>query len=332
MSSKFSSMDADITFLTLSYATRLLASETELDNLIKIALDTLADFGRTNKIEFLDINSDKESAKVLGLYVKGEVSTPSDEVKIDGTPLEKIIESKRPDTIITPDGKERLYMPLIGSENHVIGVVILDLDKDKPLQDLEMQILVILTTLIAMSLEHTKFYNMAMFDGLTGLFVRRQFNAKMEEEIARVNRYGGKLGYFIVDIDHFKRFNDTYGHLQGDIVLQELSGVLRDSVRKGVDVACRYGGEELVVIMPSTGIEGAFEVAERFRINCEKHEFSGQDKPLKVTVSGGVAAIDSDTGISMNEFLQRADDMLYKAKESGRNKIIAWKPSEQPDK
>ena len=325
MSNEFTAIDADMTLLTLSYATRLLASETDLDKLIQIALDTLSDFGRSNRVEFISIEGDLNHATVLGRLTDGVFKKSDIEVSIEGTFLEKVLESKRPGTYKDSSGVGRLCMPLIGSENNVDGLVILDLTDDEQLKDLEMQILVILTTLIAISFEQTKYYQMAMFDGLTGLFVRRQIDAKLQEEMARVRRYGGVVSIFMVDIDNFKQVNDTYGHLQGDIVLQELAGVLRKTVRKDVDIPCRYGGEELVTIMPNTDAEGAYELTERFRRNCEKFKFSGQKKPLKVTVSGGVATFDSVTDITLEQFIERADTVLYEAKEAGRNKVISWK-------
>jgi len=320
----FTPINTDITFLTLSYATRLLASETDLDMLIHTSLDTIADFGRSNKVKFLSIEDDKNKAKVLGVIENGSLSETEESFLVEGTHVEEIIKSKRPGNFTNRSGDEQLYLPLIGSENNVIGLIIIDLNDEKILQDLEMQILLILTTLIAIALEHTRFYKLAMVDGLTGLYVRRQFDAKLLEEIARIKRYGGNLAIFLADIDHFKHFNDTYGHLQGDVVLVELSKILRDSIRKDVDIPCRYGGEELIVIMPNTNLDAAWEVAERFRITCEKFDFSGQTEPLKVTVSIGVAAIDTNNLLTYEEFIKRADDMLYKAKDSGRNQTISW--------
>lgn len=324
MSKEFTPVDTDVTFLTLSYATRLLASETELDNLIHTALDTLADFGRSERVELLSIEDDKDTAKVLGVYKNGTLSTPEESIPLEGTYFEEIINTKRPGVFTSKDGVDQLYLPLIGSENNVIGLVIIDLNEEKILHEPAMHILVILATLIAIALEHTRFYRLAMFDGLTGLYVRRQFDAKLSEEIARVKRYGSNLAIFIADIDNFKHFNDTYGHLQGDIVLQELSSILRNSIRKDVDIPCRYGGEELVVVMPNTDVSSAYRAAERFRMNCEEFDFPGQNKPLKVTVSIGVAAIDIETILTSDEFIQRADDMLYSAKESGRNQTFLW--------
>jgi diguanylate cyclase (GGDEF)-like protein len=324
MTDEFTPLDADITFLTLSYATRMLASETNLDDLIRISLDTIADFAHTDRVEFHSIDWESGIATVLGVYDKGETRKQGESINFAGSPLEQLIESRQYGKLISEDGTEKLYLPLVGSNNSMIGLIGLDLDGDQPLQELETQILVILSTLIAISLENTKFYRLAMFDGLTGLYVRREFDARLAEEMARIYRYGGNLSIFLADIDHFKHFNDTYGHLQGDMVLQELSGVLRDSIRKDVDIACRYGGEELVVILPNSNAEAGQMLAERFRKNCEGFDFPGQAKPLKVTVSVGVASINKDVQLTKDEFISHADKMLYKAKDTGRNCVKSW--------
>lgn len=319
------SFDVELTFPTLNYVTRLLAFETNLERIVDISLETLADFGRCSRVEILSFDTGQESAVVMGIIKDGKISRNPEEVTIKGTPLSQIVKTKRPGTYKTKTGIERLCLPLIGKENNVNGLVITDLPVNEPVHPLETQLMIILTTMISISVERSRYFQMAMFDGLTGLYVRRQFDLRLREEMARVKRHGGSLSLAIVDIDHFKRVNDTYGHQQGDIVLKELADIMRETIRTDVDIPCRYGGEELIIILPSTDLEDAYDVAERFRINCEEHDFSGQVEPLKVTVSGGVAGINQEDSITPENFLERADSKLFEAKESGRNQIIAWK-------
>ena len=316
------SIEADLSFRTLNHTTRLLASESNLDILVQMSLNTLADFGRSDKVEFLSLEGEENTAKMLGLLSGGKVIKSSDVISIEGTELGRVVESKRPVYFTSEDGDNRMGIPLIGSENNAIGLIVLSQRSAEPLNELEMQALIILTTLISMSFEHTRFFQLSMYDDLTGLYVRRQFDAKLKEEMARVKRYGGNLAIFITDIDDFKHVNDTYGHLQGDIVLQELAGIFRNNIRKDVDIPCRYAHDELVVIMPNTDTNGTHEVAERFRFNCEQYSFSGQATPLKVTVSGGVAAIDGDSSISMEKFVESALDKLLEAKKAGKNRVL----------
>ncbi|MCF7811551.1 GGDEF domain-containing protein [bacterium] len=324
MSDEFKPLDADITYLTLSYATRMLASETNLDELIRISLVTIADFAHSDQVEFQSIDWESGISTILGIYEKGETRMHGESINFKEAPLEQLIESRQLGKLISVDGTEKLFLPLVGSNNSMIGLISLNLDNDKPLLELEMQILVILSTLIAVSLENTKFYRLAMFDGLTALYVRREFDARLAEEMARIYRYGGNLSIFLADIDNFKHFNDTYGHLQGDMVLQELAGILKDSLRRDVDIACRFGGEELVVILPNSDAEAAYNLAERFRQKCEEFDFPGQSKPLKVTVSVGVASINKEVHLTKENFISTAEKMLNKAKETGRNCVKSW--------
>ncbi|NQU04667.1 MAG: GGDEF domain-containing protein, partial [Calditrichaeota bacterium] len=115
-----------------------------------------------------------------------------------------------------------------------------------------------------------------------------------------------------------------YGHLQGDMVLQELAGILTSSIRNDVDIVCRYGGKELVVILPNSGASAGHKLSERFRQNCENYDFPGQSEPLKVTVSIGVASINRDVHLSKEDFISEAENMLIKAKDSGRNLVKLW--------
>ncbi|NUQ63028.1 MAG: GGDEF domain-containing protein [Pirellulales bacterium] len=147
-------------------------------------------------------------------------------------------------------------------------------------------------------------------DPLTGISNRRALDDAMASQLAMFNRYDTRFSVAIFDIDHFKRVNDEQGHLQGDQMLQRLARLLDESVRE-TDVLVRYGGEEFVVVMPQTSIEGACVFAERLRGKVERE--------MEITVSGGVAeALDGDTAESL---MSRADTALYSAKGAGRNTI-----------
>jgi diguanylate cyclase (GGDEF)-like protein len=124
----------------------------------------------------------------------------------------------------------------------------------------------------------------------------------------------------MMDIDHFKSFNDTYGHQQGDIVLKELARVFQQQVR-GCDVLARYGGEEFAVVMPETDAGVAVRVAERLRAAVEEHGIPGQEEELKVTISMGVATVPRGDIATPAELVTAADQALYRAKENGRNRI-----------
>ncbi len=169
-------------------------------------------------------------------------------------------------------------------------------------------------------------------DGLTELFVRRHFRERFDEELKRCIKYQLPLAVLMLDIDHFKRYNDDYGHLAGDATLKQVAGLLRQSLRK-VDILARYGGEEFIVVIPETRKEGAFEVAERIRSGIARHNFKIYHNESKVTVSIGVALFPQDISESLKveghaevaaELIQNADKALYRAKEEGRNRVVMY--------
>jgi diguanylate cyclase (GGDEF)-like protein len=161
---------------------------------------------------------------------------------------------------------------------------------------------------------------LAVMDDLTGLYNRRHFNAVIETEFARALRYGQPLACLMLDIDHFKRFNDTRGHPCGDAVLRHLSGVLRDLARQ-MDIVARYGGEEFALLLPNTDLDGAWAVAERIRRTMAEStvEFGGER--LRVTLSIGVATSELAEIEDTQALIKRADDALFQAKRGGRNQV-----------
>ncbi len=159
----------------------------------------------------------------------------------------------------------------------------------------------------------------ALTDPLTGAPNRLAFDQRMEAEFARWQRHGHPLSLVVMDIDHFKRINDTFGHKAGDRALKAIVQALRQHVR-GSDFMARVGGEEFVLILPDTDLEGAERVAEKIRAGIERSEFAYKGQPVPVTVSGGITQFrEGDTPESAFE---RADEALYRAKREGRNRFI----------
>jgi diguanylate cyclase (GGDEF)-like protein len=161
---------------------------------------------------------------------------------------------------------------------------------------------------------------LATTDYLTGLFIRRQLFELGEKEISRAKRNGAPLSLMILDIDHFKSVNDTYGHAIGDEVLKCFAMTFQESLRS-VDIICRFGGEEFVAILPETDTDLALDVAERLRQNVEASILSVAGAGLRYTISIGLTGLRvSDTLV--NQLINRADEALYLAKNSGRNRVI----------
>jgi diguanylate cyclase (GGDEF)-like protein len=168
--------------------------------------------------------------------------------------------------------------------------------------------------------------SLAVTDGLTGLFNRRHFDRLLVGEVQRTLRYKVPLVVLLLDLDHFKQVNDTYGHPAGDLVLKNVSRVLSAGVRS-TDFVARFGGEEMAVILTQTGLPAAAEVAERLRAQIAATPHDCQGTTLYKTASFGLAAFDgAGTPVSPEELLTRADQALYRAKHSGRNRVEVWSP------
>ena len=157
-------------------------------------------------------------------------------------------------------------------------------------------------------------------DGLTGLYNHRYFHEQLSKDFLRARRYHESLSCILFDIDHFKKFNDTYGHQTGDVVLSALGRVIEDSIRDS-DFAARYGGEEFAVILYHTDPPAAVDVAERLRQMVEGREIQDEDEVLHVTISIGVATFPHEEIRDSKTLIECADKALYKAKENGRNRV-----------
>ena len=227
---------------------------------------------------------------------------------------------------------EYLCAPMI-AQGEVLGMFHLRLDPDnKDLNDedreyiynaKQMNIINLLehyaSPLINLRLRET-LRMQSIHDHLTGLYNRRYMRDTLEFEVRRAKRHNSTLGLIMVDVDHFKKFNDTYGHEVGDIVLRELGSFLRNNIRQE-DIACRYGGEEFVLIMPNTSLENSRARAEDFRKKIEKDLTINHLKKIhRITVSLGVAAFPVH-GHTIEETLNAADAALYLAKTRGRNRV-----------
>ncbi len=162
--------------------------------------------------------------------------------------------------------------------------------------------------------------SLAIADHLTGVHNKRYFVARLAEEVLRARRHGRPFALVMLDLDHFKRVNDTHGHDAGDAVLRELGALLR-ALARGDDVPARYGGEEFAVLLPDTDLQGAHAFAERLRVRVEALDVIVRGVRLPITASLGVA-LHSGGGTSGDDLVKAADEALYRAKQSGRNRVV----------
>ncbi|MBN2552633.1 MAG: sensor domain-containing diguanylate cyclase [Spirochaetales bacterium] len=193
-----------------------------------------------------------------------------------------------------------------------------------PYSLLDIQYITQIVRFASIAIENANLYWQATTDRMTKLFSHHHFQQNLQEEINRAHRYGSALSLIMFDIDHFKKFNDTYGHLQGDLIIKEIANILRATVRT-IDFTARYGGEEFAVILPEVNVVGATVVAERIRKTIETNPFEGEEETLFVTVSIGVAEFKPTRMRSASELIGEADKALYQSKEMGRNRVTIQK-------
>jgi diguanylate cyclase (GGDEF)-like protein len=163
----------------------------------------------------------------------------------------------------------------------------------------------------------------AIRDALTGLYNRRYLDETLERELARAMREVQPMSFVMLDLDHFKSINDTFGHNQGDAVLQKLAALLLSHTRVD-DIVCRYGGEEFLIVLPNVNAEIAFQIAERWRKSFVGLTMSPEPREIKVTLSCGISEFPTDGNIK-DELISIADQALYRAKQAGRNRVVIWR-------
>jgi diguanylate cyclase (GGDEF)-like protein len=202
----------------------------------------------------------------------------------------------------------------------VIGVINVTNKRDgEDFSGEDLQMLKAVADQAAVAINKAQLWNMAVTDSLTGLYVRRYFMAKLQEEIRRAERYNKVLSIVIADLDRFKRINDTYGHDVGDHVLETVGSFLKKNIRD-VDVVARYGGEEFLLMIPEADKDSAFCLSERLR---EKFSQINLEDLPPITISLGIATYPSD-GTEIDELIRKADAAMYTAKQNGRNRVVKY--------
>ncbi len=223
-----------------------------------------------------------------------------------------------------------LVIPLVLKDQAMGVMAIGDTRETHEFLDDEISLLLALANQTVLAIENARLYQkvkeQSITDGLTGLYNHRFFQLRFSDEFMNSQRYKNDLAVIMMDIDHFKLYNDTYGHIAGDLALKEIAGLTRATVREN-DLVSRYGGEELAIILPMTNNEGALIVAERIRKAIAKCRFLGDMNvpQVSINVSLGVSEFKKEMK-NREDLLQEADLALYAAKEQGRNRVIIYNP------
>ncbi|WP_287155314.1 diguanylate cyclase [Candidatus Solincola tengchongensis] len=247
---------------------------------------------------------------------------PGDEQSVGRTVLQE-------DNLVTtaqekPAGDSYIHIPLIAHQMP-IGLLLLAGPSTPAFRRDAPSILNLVSNQLVMIVDNSRLYEgakrMAITDGLTRIYNHRFFQELFEKEYKRSLRYNTVFSFIMLDIDFFKRINDTYGHLFGDEILKETASLIKGCLRS-MDILARYGGEEFAILLPETDLESAVQTAERIRMAVENHDFTAPGgKPVRVTVSQGVTSFPSPGVQDRSDIVAKADAALYEAKESGRNLV-----------
>lgn len=219
--------------------------------------------------------------------------------------------------------KPDLLIPILGPSG-LYGLILVGpklLEEQYSLQ--ELAYLDKLMAFTSLAIQNHIHYQYSVRDGKTGLYNHGFFMVRLKEEMARSYRLNQSFALIIMDVDKFKHFNDTFGHLAGDAVLEQLSHVIQNSLRSQ-DIPSRFGGEEFTVLLPETNRPSAWLVAERLRLAVATMEIPWEQPLPQVTISLGVALFDGSERINPEIFIQRADEALYQSKQRGRNRTTMW--------
>ncbi len=331
--------------LDLYEVTKKISASLDMIETLKVFRDAVKGILKFSKLKLILIDETQESPvasmtyEILGA-VSGtsEMASAADISKVYPSQLDQIlveivsarkeviylkspIDDRHPLKGYLEEYKESFTaLPLL-SEGMPIGILtILGAEED------QIEKLLIMAEQLALEVKKVSLYErvqmLAITDGLTNVYVRRHFLERLNEEMARSKRHNLHLSVLMLDLDHFKGCNDTYGHLVGDIVLKEIAKILKEHVRQ-VDLVGRYGGEEFVIALPDTNKTSAANVAERIRQSAERYRFKAYDEIITTTVSMGLATYPDD-GRDVPALIDRADQALYKAKEEGRNRVVLW--------
>jgi diguanylate cyclase (GGDEF)-like protein len=318
-----------------------LNNETFLDSICDIVVsETFGSFGAKGNVLLYLLN--EKTHKLELRAIKKEIDTLKIQEKMGdlfdqwalrhNKPL--LVEDAMSDFRFNPDRiKMELSRPVgslicvpLVTETSSLGILRIDSAIFGAYQSDDLRFLNVIADIAKLSIENAVYFRhmqeLSITDGLTGIFLRRYALERLKEEFIRAQRAADPLSFLMLDIDHFKRFNDSFGHMGGDIVLKKVAKFLKDFFDLPGSIVARYGGEEFCVILPHARKEEAMRLAESYRLMLSEHEMTLRKERVSVTVSIGVAAFPEDAP-HYEDLVRCSDDALFKAKRSGRNKVCS---------
>ncbi len=304
--------------LELYRMTRDMSVVLSFEDLLLILGNKFKEAFKFEKIRLIAIDEEKQPVtieKVLGLSYNASAAEKA-EIKVDDAQIIK--DAIRKQTVNYIESESSISFPLRDNDK-LLAVLLTEGVSTKDV----LGKFSILAGQFALEFKRVRLYQkiqqLAATDGLTQVFSRRYFLERLDEEFKRSARHNLCLSFLMIDIDYFKKCNDNYGHLTGDVVLKDLAALIKASVRE-IDLVVRYGGEEFSVLLPDTDKAAAAHVAERNRLSIAEAVFKAYDETVRTTISIGVASFPADAK-EAKPLIDKADQALYQAKEQGRNRV-----------
>ncbi len=339
-----------IELYTLYNVSRTLSMTIQLSELFDLAMSVIGE--SLNVDEYCLMLIEKESGQLVIQASHGmpEIVVNQGVIDPDAGMVSRVVKNESP-VLIQDMSEEKgfvyfpgsgidsgsyLGVPLKGKEDELIGVLSAHKPVTKAFNESDVGLFQAVAEHVAIAVDNAltfqKTRELSHRDDLTNLYNRRYFFERLERESYRARRYGRTFSLLMLDIDHFKTFNDTYGHLRGDEALKKVAGILEESLRKA-DLVARYGGEEFLIILPETNKEDAVRVGEKLREEVETHNFASEAAHAEgahLTVTLGVSSYPVDSADPLM-LLDLADKALYFGKARGRNQVCASIPPAQSE-
>jgi diguanylate cyclase (GGDEF)-like protein len=319
-------------FKSLHEASKTLSTSLRVEDIADRFVDLVAGMVNASAVGFFFADKGK-----LRVIAKRGFEPEKESFYPKGTFFDLIIKNKHSIHVSRVDKKQGVYpfkmdtktflgIPII-YEKDVIGVFAVTSTEAEAISSFQEHLLNTVADQAAMSITNAQLHRevgrLAITDGLTGLYNHKHFQERLSEEFQRVERIPHSLSLMLIDIDHFKKINDSYGHPTGDAVLAKLAATLRKTLR-GIDVLARYGGEEFAAVLINTETNGAKKMGERLRTHIMNNPFYVDEYKLSITISVGIATHPKDAA-TKEELIDKADQVLYHAKKNGRNQVCTWK-------
>ncbi len=327
-------LDEKIQEVSVLYqATQMIATELQLQGLLEMAINATSEITEVSRASVWLL--DEERNQFVLKSHRGEYVDLPEELALDSSKLATEIYQKKEAMKVkhTPDpalpaeiqkdielfGESFIAVPIL-SGGEFLGIMHLcHKVGEKEFSERDLRLTTVFAVQLGAAVKNAKLYEQAITDGMTRLYLHRYFKQRLFDEVKRAERFKRPLALVMIDIDHFKKFNDNYGHQLGDEVLKKVASIVRKSIRTH-DLPARYGGEEFAVVLPETDLTGATTLAERIRRTIEAEHIEHNAQIIKITASFGVAVYPEHAN-QPDALIKSADMALYQSKEHGRNRV-----------